>query len=267
MPYTVVAGERLFYALVEGDPTRKRNLILVHGAGGDHTHWPAELRRIPGINVYALDLPGHGRSDGQGRTSVANYADGVHLFAQTLRLERASVVGHSMGGAIAQILALRQPSWLDRVVLVGTGARLRVHTLILEGLRRASTGDLPPRASRSTLEATIDTICEWAYGPSINQQILRKGRQQLLGVDPTVIYRDYKACNSFDVMDHVTGIKFPTLIIVGSVDRMTPPKYGQYLHNQISGSQLVEIKNGGHMMAIEKPTEVAQAVTRFLKAL
>ena len=267
MPYTMVAGERLFYALVEGDPTRERNLILVHGAGGDHTHWPAELRRIPGINVYALDLPGHGRSSGQGRTSVADYADGVHLFAQTLKLEQASVVGHSMGGAIAQTMALHQPTWLDRAVLIGTGARLRVHTLILQGLQLASTKDLSPSASKSTFEATIDTICQWAYGPSINQQILRKSRQQLLGVDPDVIYGDYKACNNFDVMDRVTDIKLPTLIIVGSADRMTPPKYGQYLHNQISGSQLVEIKDGGHMMAIEKPTEVAQAVTRFLKAL
>lgn len=267
MPYTMVAGERLFYALAEGDPTHKRNLILVHGAGGDHTHWPAELRRIPGINVYALDLPGHGRSGGQGRTSVADYADGVHLFAQTLRLERASVVGHSMGGAIAQILALRQPTWLDRVVLIGTGARLRVHNLILEGLQLASNQDLSPGASKSAFEATIDTISQWGYGPSINQQIKRKGRQQLLGVDPTVMCRDYKACNNFDVMDRVTGIKLRTLVIVGSADQMTPPKYGQYLHSQIPGSQLVEIKDGGHMMAIEKPTEVARAVTRFLKAL
>ncbi len=266
MPYTLVAGERLFYALVEGDPTRKRNLILVHGAGGDHTHWPAELRRLPGINVYALDLPGHGRSGGQGRTSVADYANGVHLFAQTLKLEPASVVGHSMGGAIAQTLALRQSTWLDRVVLIGAGARLRVHTLILEGLRLASTGNLSTGTSKTNFETTIDTICQWAYGPSTNHQILRKGRQQLLGVDPTVIYGDYSACNNFDVMDQVTGIKLPTLIIVGSADQMTPPKYGQYLHDQISGSQLVEIKDGGHMMAIEKPTEVAQAVTRFLEA-
>lgn len=267
MPYTTVAGERLFYALVEGDPTHKRNLILVHGAGGDHTHWPAELRRLPSVNVYALDLPGHGRSGGQGRTSVADYADGVHLFAQTLGLERASVVGHSMGGAIAQTLALRQPSWLDRVVLVGTGARLRVHPLILEGLRPAPTGDLPTGTSKTNFEATIDTISQWAYGPTTSEQILRKGRQQLLGVDPTVIYGDYTACNNFDVMDQVGGIKLPTLIIVGSADQMTPPKYSQHLHNQISGSQLVEIKDGGHMTAMEKPTEVAQAVARFLETL
>jgi pimeloyl-ACP methyl ester carboxylesterase len=261
MPYITVAGERLFCALVEGDPTGKRNLILVHGAGGDHTHWSAELRRLPNVNVYALDLPGHGRSGGLPRTSVDDYADSVHLFAQTLELERASVVGHSMGGAIAQTLALRQLSWLDCIILVGTGARLRVDPIILEGLRPASTQD-PPNAS---VEATIDTICQRAYGPATDEQILRKGRRQLLAADHTVIYSDYKACDNFDVTDQVGDIILPTLIIIGTADQMTPPKYGQFLHKQIPNARLVEIMGGGHMMMVEKPTEVAQAVARFLE--
>jgi pimeloyl-ACP methyl ester carboxylesterase len=254
VPYTTVAGERLFYASFEGDPGRKRNLILVHGAGGDHTHWPAELRRLPGVNVYALDLPGHGRSAGRGRTHVDDYADTIDLFAQTLELEQVSVVGHSMGGAITQTLALRRPSWLVSVVLVGTGARLRVHPLILEGLQ-------------TNFEATIDTLCQWAYGPTTSEQMLRRGRQQLLSVDLAVIHGDYVACNVFDVMDRVGNIALPTLIVIGSADKMTPPKYGQYLHDQIPGSQLVEIKDGGHMMAVEKSAEVSQAVARFLGVL
>lgn len=254
MPYITVAGERLFYALFQGDPAGKRNFTLVHGAGGDHTHWPAELRRLPGVNVYALDLPGHGRSAGRGRTSVDDYADAVDLFVQAIGLEQASVAGHSMGGAIAQTLALRRPPWLVSVVLVGTGARLRVHPLILEGLK-------------TNFEPTIDTICQWQYGPTISEQMFRRGRQQLLSVDPAVIHGDYAACNVFDVMDRVKDIRLPTLIITGSADQLTPPKYGQYLHDQIPGSQLVEIKDGGHLMAVEKPVEVAQAVARFLGVL
>ena len=254
MPYITVAGERLFYALVEGDSTRKRNLILVHGAGGDHTHWPAELRRLPHFNVYGLDLPGHGRSKGEGRTRVDDYADTVDLFAEEMGLERASLAGHSMGGAIAQVLALRQPAWLVGVVLVGAGSRLRVHPHILEGLK-------------TDFEAAIDTICQWQYGPTVSQQIRRKGRQQLLSVKPAVIQGDYAACNAFDVMDRVKEIRLPTLIITGSADQMTPPKYGQYLHEKIRASELVDIKDGGHMVALEKPIEVAQGVARFLQVL
>jgi pimeloyl-ACP methyl ester carboxylesterase len=252
MPYATVAGERLFYALVEKDPSRQQNLILVHGAGGDHTHWPAELRRLAGFNVYALDLPGHGRSPGQGRTSVQDYAGTVDLFAQALELRQASIAGHSMGGAIAQELALRHPRWLVSVVLIGTGARLRVAPDILEGLS-------------TDFEAAIDTICRRAYGDTASQHMLRKGRQQLLGVDPAVIHGDYVACDTFDVMDRVSDIRLPTLIISGGADQMTPPKYGQYLHQCIGGSEWVEIREGGHMMALEKPLEVARAVERFLK--
>jgi pimeloyl-ACP methyl ester carboxylesterase len=164
-----------------------------------------------------------------------------------------------MGGAIAQILALRQPRWLASVVLIGTGARLRVHPVILEGLQ--------PSASHMDFERTIDTICKWAYGPTISEQMLRKGRQQLLSVDPVVIYSDYLACNNFGIMDQVSDIELPTLIVTGSADQMTPSKYGQYLHDQISGAQWVDIKDGGHMMAVEKPVEVSQTVARFLEAL
>jgi len=267
MPYVTVAGERLFYTLVEGDATRKRNLILVHGAGGDHTHWPAELRRLPGVNVYALDLPGHGRSEGQGRTSVDDYADCIHLFAQTLGLERAVTVGHSMGGAIAQTLALRRPPWLAGVVLVGSGARLRVHPAILEGLQPGPAGTAARSTSKSSFETAVDTICQWAYGPTASQHVVRKGRQHLLSIDPTVLYGDYIACNDFDAMDRVRDITLPTLIIAGGADRMTPPEYGGYLHDQMPDAQFVEIKDGGHMLAVEKPAEVAEAIARFLEML
>jgi pimeloyl-ACP methyl ester carboxylesterase len=260
MPYVSVAGERLFYALVEGDPTRQHNLVLVHGAGGDHTHWPAELRRLAGFNVCALDLPAHGRSGGRGRTAVEAHADSVHLFVETLAWEQASLVGHSMGGAIAQVLALCRPAWLAGVVLMATGARLRVDPQILEGLNPAST-------SPGQFRQAIDMICQRAYGPTTSEQMLRKGRQQLLAVEPATIYADYVACDKFDLMDRVKDIRLPTLIMAGNADRMTPLKYAQYLRDQIPDSELVEIKDAGHMLALEKPLEVTRALTRFLKAL
>jgi pimeloyl-ACP methyl ester carboxylesterase len=254
MPFITVAGERLFYTLFEGDPGRKRNLILVHGAGGDHTHWPAALRRLAGVNVYALDLPGHGRSAGRGRTSINDYADSVHLFAQTVGLKPAALAGHSMGGAIAQTLALRRPPWLGAIVLIGTGAQLRVDPLILEALQK-------------DFEAAVDTLCQWAYGPTQTGSMQHQCRRLLLRTDADVVRGDYAACNAFDVRDRVSEITLPTLIVTGSADQMTPPGYGEYLRDRIVGAHLVEIKDGGHMMAVEKPAEVTQAVARFLGAL
>jgi pimeloyl-ACP methyl ester carboxylesterase len=198
---------------------------------------------------------------------VDDYADSVHLFVQTLGVKHASVIGHSMGGAIAQTLALRQPRWLTGVVLVGTGARLRVNPLILEGLRSASSERSPTDSPTESFEASVEMICQWAYGPTVSEQILRKGRQQLLTVDPNVIYGDYIACDNFDEMDRVKEIRLPTLVIFGTADQMTPPQYGLYLHEEISNAQLVEVAGAGHMVAVERPNEVSHAVARFLTML
>jgi pimeloyl-ACP methyl ester carboxylesterase len=140
-----------------------------------------------------------------------------------------------------------------------------VHPLILEGLRPTPAEDLPASASKADLEVAIDAICRRAYGPSTDEQILRNGRRKLLDTDPSVIFGDYNACDNFDVLDKVREIKLPTLIIVGSADQMTPPKYAHFLLEQIPNAQLVEIADGGHMVAVEKPSEVAQAVARFLE--
>ena len=94
-------------------------------------HWPGELRRLPDHEVYALDLPGHGRSGGPGRTDIGAYAEVVREFADALKLPAFVLGGHSMGGAIALEFALRYGSRLAGLILVGTGARLRVAPEIL----------------------------------------------------------------------------------------------------------------------------------------
>ena len=109
-------------------------LVLVHGAGGNLMHWPGALRRLPGHTVYALDLPGHGKSGGAGRAEIGAYADVVRGFAEALGLVPFVLAGHSMGGAIALEFALRYPARLAGLILVGTGAKLRVAPEILTGI-------------------------------------------------------------------------------------------------------------------------------------
>ena len=256
MPYVTVAGERLFYAAFEGDVTRRRNLILVHGAAGSHIHWPAELRRLTDVNVYALDLPGHGRSAGRGRATLEEYADVVHLFALAAGLQNASVLGHSMGGAIVLLLAARRLPWLERVIVAGSGIRLRVDPAILDGLR--------PDAGPDAFAGAVNLICQRAYGPFANRQMVRHGRELLLAVDPAVFYADYLACDGFDASEAVQHINRPVLVISAGMDRMTPAQEARDLSRRIPRAQLVEMRDAGHMMIVEKPAEVAQSVSRFL---
>ncbi len=133
MPYTTVDGQRTFYAYHAGPASPSPHLILVHGAGGSHLHWGAAVRNLHNANVYALDLPGHGRSEGPGHGTIADYAAFVVAFMDALDIQQAVIAGHSMGGATALTAALNHPQRVAGLLLVGTGARLRVLPRILEG--------------------------------------------------------------------------------------------------------------------------------------
>jgi pimeloyl-ACP methyl ester carboxylesterase len=261
VPYVTIVGERTFYALYQGDVGKRSddvqgrtNLVLVHGAGGSHLDWPAPLRRLKGANVYDLDLPGHGRSEGTGRSSISAYRDFLLAFLDASGLERAIVVGHSMGGAIALDFALHYPDRLAGLILVGSGARLRVAPAILTGIL-------------SDFETTVDLICDYAFGPSATEQLKRLGRQRLLKTPPEVLHGDYSACDAFNVMEHLGEVHCPTLVIGGTADRLTPPKYSAYLRDHIPGAELVLVDAAGHMAMLEKPEVVARAVSKFIASL
>ncbi len=249
MPVAAAAEDDLFYD--RSDAEAGPALILVHGSGGDHTHWPEGLRRHGKMRVFTPDLPGHGRSAGAGRTRVEEYARVIDRFARTLGVGTAAVAGHSLGGAVALTLALMQPGWLSGVLLVGTGARLRVHPQILEGLSTA-------------FAETIGQICDLSFGPEAPEDLIAQVRRQLMGNDPRVIQGDYQACDHFDVMGRVGGITCPALVISATDDRMTPVKYGEYLCRQIPGAAFARIEGAGHMMALEKPDAVIDAVAGFM---
>ncbi len=255
MPYITLQNYRLFYATHEPVPRPSTPpLVLVHGAGGTHLHWPPEIRRLPEMTVYALDLPGHGRSEGRGCRSIATYRDIILQWADTVGLSQFVLAGHSMGGAIAQELALTFPHRLRGLILVATGARLKVHPQILQGLER-------------TPEATARLLAEWAYGERPPHNLLRLYVRRLLEIPPEVTLGDFLACDAWDRMDDIHRIEVPTLIVAGEADKLTPPKYARYLQERIPCSQLVLVPKAGHMVMLEAPTVVAHAISDFIHGL
>jgi pimeloyl-ACP methyl ester carboxylesterase len=254
MPYVDVNDGRLFYAHTRCTRPGAPTLVLLHGAGGSHLHWPAELRRLDGATVYALDLPGHGRSDGDGCQSITDYVSTLIDFLDATRTDQAVWVGHSMGGAIAQMAALTQPERASGLVLVGTGARLRVLPAILDGILEDPDG-------------AYDVVTRIAWAEDAPPALSRLGRQALAETSPQVTYGDFVACDNFDVMNRLDQINAPTLVISGTADLLTPAKYGVYLAEHIPDARLVVVPGGGHMMALEQPEVVAEAVAKFVKDL
>ncbi len=253
MPKRAINHQELFYTRRYIGPSAP-NLLLIHGAASSHLFWPAELRRLPNANVYALDLPGHGRSDMPGRETVAAYAVDVAAFIHALSLDNVVLAGHSMGGAIVQTLALDPSPALKGIVLIATGARLRVDPVILQQVR----SDFP---------AAIDRITRLAWGPDAPLPLVEAGRQLMLAIPPPVVHGDYLACNSFDTMAQLAQINLPTLVISGDQDRLTPAKYGRFLTDRIPHAEFLPLEGAGHMLPLEQPAAIAAAVSRFLEQL
>jgi pimeloyl-ACP methyl ester carboxylesterase len=255
MPTITLDDQRLHYAAHQQDPnTPPVPLVLLHGAGGNLYHWPPGLRRLPGHDVYALDLPGHGKSEGPGRDSIEAYVDVVHDWARALDLPPFVIVGHSMGGAIAQTFARRYPEMLRGMVLVATGARLRVHPNILDGIRTDMNG-------------VGELLVDWAYGQKATPEQKRQFLKQFNSVDQDVMYDDWAACNVFDIREQLPEITIPTLVISGSMDVMTPEKYGRYMAEQLPNADFALIEGGGHMLMLEQPQLLINAIRGFLDRL
>ncbi|MBI2562581.1 MAG: alpha/beta fold hydrolase [candidate division NC10 bacterium] len=255
MPFISVNGAAIHYASeapqgAGGGPA----VLFLHGAGGTHEHWRFQVRHVgPRWRSMSVDLPGHGDSQGEGYWTIPEYRDFVRALLDAVGISRAVLVGHSMGGGIAQSLALASPDRLAGLVLVGTGARLRVHPDILATIRRdlAEAGRL---------------ISQWAYSPSALPATVAQAALAFARNRATVLEGDFRACDAFDLMHEIAAIRVPTLVLCGEEDRLTPVKYARFLQQQIPGATLEIIPGAGHLVMLEKPVEFNRALTAFLEA-
>lgn len=234
------------------------SLVFIHGAGDSLRIWRFQLEQ-PGnaYPVYAIDLPGHGQRPDTLPPEVTShhYAEAAYDIIQNeLHLDHPIIVGHSLGGAVALSMALEHSSALSGLILIGTGARIRVHPSLLE-------------SARTTPQEARNQLVRMGFTPNaattLSQAVL--GEQTTL--PSNMLYRDLMACNSFDCMTCLHEIALPTLIICGSDDRATPVKYSQYLHDQIAGSTLHIILDAGHYVLREQPKAVNQAIREWLEHL
>jgi len=229
-------------------------LVLIHGAGGMHLHWPPEIRRLRGYCVYAIDLPGHGKSDiCDGQQTIGDYARYLVQWLESIQVRRAVFVGHSMGSAIALALAIHNPEYVVGLGLLGAGARLRVNPELLN-----YASDL------TTFYKATDLLVTCSFSPSAPPRLVELASKRMEEVRQSVLYGDLLACDRFDVMDQLGAVQQNTMVICGADDQMTPARYAQYLSNSIPNARLTVIPNAGHMVMLEQPHLVANSLMSFL---
>lgn len=236
----------------EGEEGEEDTIVLVHGAGGTHLYWPAEIRRLPEYRVLAVDLPGHGKSGGHGIQSISAYQQSLLDWMDAIYLRKAAFVGHSLGSAVVLALALENPERTSALGLIGAGARLRVNPEIFTYME-----------NEATFQKGIDAIVQASFSPHTPPELVALAASRMAETRPGVLRGDFQACNLFDVIETVSEIRQPTLIVCGAEDRMTPVRYSQYLSAQIPNNRLEIIPEAGHMVMLEKPQLVAGILKEF----
>ena len=245
----------LYYFAHEANNHSRPSVILIHGAGGSHLSWPPQLRRLHDQRMFALDLPAHGKSEGIGHHAIEDYVHDVLEFMSEIGVYSAILVGHSMGSAVALLAAICFPERVIALALVGSGRRLRVAPALL---RAASDS--------STFESAVRMINDASFS-SQSVRIKELSTQRMMETRPAVLYGDLIACEAFDVMDQLSKLSLPTLIVCGSDDKMTPLRYSEFLRDHIAGACLEVVPNAGHMVMLEQPNIMSDLLADFLNSI
>lgn len=235
---------------------KRLTLIFIHGASQQGSFWQAQVDGLSGdANTIAVDLPGHGNSDGDGFGQVSDYACSVMDWITAIDAPAPIPCGLSLGGAIALDLLIHDGVRLKAGILANTGARLKVLPGIIETVER-------------DYHAHLEALIDYAIAPAnrVSESICRKVLD-CATAGPVVTGNDFRACDTFDVRDQVARISAPVLVLSATHDTLTPPKYADWMAAAIQNAQHVNIAGAGHMSPIEQPKAFNDAILDFLASL
>jgi len=237
-------------------------VILVHGAGLDRTVWQLQTRNIAymGRRAYAVDLPGHGRSEGEALNSIVEMADWIASFMDAAGIEKAKLIGHSMGSFVTLETAARHPHRVEGLCLMGVSDSMPVHP------------DLLAAAERNERLAP-ELIIYWGLGEKAkvgghpHPGLWVHNASQILfeNARDGVLFNDLAACNVYTGALNAAGkVKCETLFILGKDDMMTPARKAKPLADAMANAKTTVVEKCGHMMLLERPNQVHDALKGFV---
>lgn len=206
--------------------------FLIHGAASNRLIWSRQLSALASVERASLPL----LADYEPQQLIPAWAD----WCLNHMTQPAVVMGHSLGGAIAQVMALKSPHLVQGLVLVGTGPFLPVNPALIQSLK-----DSPQEA--------LMRITRWSLSKNVDPVLLQKSLQQVENVDSNEAWRQFVACTAFDVREHLSHITCPKAIIAGSEDRMTPESLTKSFLDAWPEVPYYQIPGAGHSMMLEKP--------------
>ena len=238
-------------------------LVLLAGLGAKGTSWRPFLERAARhYRVLTFDLPGSGSAPAlAGPTSMRELAIAALELLDELGIERAHLVGRSMGGMVAQELALAAPQRIRRLGLVCTTGRCDVHL--------ACVFELWARMAEAGVPANLrhQSSLLWCLGHEAlsDQQRARAYLEARSKHDRPADYAlQARACAAHDALDRLSALRMPTLVLAGGDDRLTPPHHAEALVKAIPAAELAHVSGSGHLAYLEQPERFAEKVLGFL---
>jgi pimeloyl-ACP methyl ester carboxylesterase len=243
------------------DPQRE-SVLFIHGTGQDHTIWVLPTRYFArhGRNVLAVDLPGHGRSGGAPLTSIEAIADWAAEVLDAAGVDRAAVVGHSLGSLVAIAMAARHPQRVRAIALVGTTVPMPVSDFLLK------------QAEADRHEA-IEMLNYWGYSKAAQiggnatpgNWMLGAGLRLMEKAGPGVIHTDLNACNEYlEGLGHAAKVACPALLILGERDLLTPVRSAVKVAEALPAAEKVILEGAGHALLAERPDPVLDQLIRVV---
>ena len=285
MPKVTIKNHEISYSFngISGDIGSPK-IVLIHGAGGQEIDWPMAWRSpkdqtksmgltpsnygvarlfndgLDDYSIYAVDLPGHGKSEGKSKSSIDEYSNDIIDFIDAMDLENVCLIGHSMGAAIALNASLSQHWRICSVVVIGGASKMIVNNAILLGLQ-------------NTFETTVDSIVKYSWhkktGAIADSQLMagyfrEKAKQRMLDAGSKTVHGDFLACSRFDLSERLEEIADPVLIIASDCDRMVPQNASWEMAQKLPNAKFVLLEDCGHFQHIEQTSRVATEFLNFL---
>lgn len=258
-----VAGRRVF-GHTGGrafDPARP-TVVFLHGAAMGHMVWALQVRYVAhhGRNALALDLAGMGRSEGPVLDSIEAYGHWLIQVLDAVGVDRAVLVGHSMGALVALEAAAQSPERVTGLALLGISYPMRVNPTMLE-------------AARQNDHLAVEMMHDWAHGRAAHVGGFKQPGLWMIGVNmrivehaaPDVLYHCFRICNDYrGGTAAAAAVRCPVRFILGDRDLMAPAKAAAKLGDGIADSEMVILPDCGHMMMAERPAETLAALKSFV---
>ena len=239
-------------------------VLFIHGAANDHSVWALQSRYFAyhGWNAIAVDLPGHGRSEGKPLSSIGELADWIEKLMDAAGIARAALVGHSMGSLAALETAVRYASRVSRVTMIGTAIPMPVTNVLLS-------------MSQANDHVAYEIINVFSHSPRAQiggnrvpgAWMMGSGVRLMERSGPGVLHADFTACNSYENgLNAAAKAKCPFLLVLGQRDLMTPPRSAREATAIFTDARSIVLEGTGHSLMSEQPDAVLDALIEFLKA-